>query len=212
MMTGSPPHLVRLGTVYGGWTVPRDLLEPGFRCYCVGAGEDISFEEELISNYQCEVHSFDPTPRAIAHADNQKEIVPALNFHPIGVWSDNERKQFFAPRDPRHVSHSIVNIQDTADSFEADCKTVAAVMDELGHDSIGLLKLDIEGAEHAVIGQMLIDGVRPDVICVEMERPVRFAQFRKTVRDVVKAGYELVADVEFDLTFVRQDVARRLVQ
>ncbi|NJL16280.1 MAG: hypothetical protein HC938_02870 [Nitrospira sp.] len=53
----------KIGTGYGGWFVPTGLLSDQSLCYGVGAGEDISFEVELINRYKCEVHCFDPTPR-----------------------------------------------------------------------------------------------------------------------------------------------------
>ena len=39
-------------------------------------------------------------------------------------------------------------------------------MRELGHDHIDLLKLDIEGAEFAVLEKMTAESVRPKIICV----------------------------------------------
>src|SRR5690606_25746429 len=54
----------KLGTRYGGWYVPSDLLNAQSICYCIGAGEDISFDIELINRFDCHVYTFDPTPRA----------------------------------------------------------------------------------------------------------------------------------------------------
>ncbi|HML19507.1 MAG TPA: hypothetical protein PKD74_02920, partial [Candidatus Dependentiae bacterium] len=39
---------IRLGSKYGGWVIPDKYITETSLCYCVGAGEDISFDLELI--------------------------------------------------------------------------------------------------------------------------------------------------------------------
>ena len=78
----------------------------------------------------------------------------------------NGRFKPFAFKFPRHVSHSIVNLQNTAEWFETDCKRLSAIMREVGLESLDLLKLDIEGAEYEVLGRLLGDNVRISVLCV----------------------------------------------
>src|SRR3546814_9362953 len=53
---------------------------------------------------------------------------------PVGLWSEDATLRFYAPRDPTHVSHSIVNLQETESYFEARCRSIASLMAELGHD------------------------------------------------------------------------------
>ena len=65
--------LVKLGTEYGGWYVPTSLIEKGTICYCVGAGEDISFDIDLIRNFRSEIFVFDPTPRSISHIESLRK-------------------------------------------------------------------------------------------------------------------------------------------
>lgn len=85
---------------------------------------------------------------------------------------ENEgEERFYAPRNPEHVSHSITNLQRTVDYFMGPVKTLGTVMREPGHGHIDLLKLDIEGAEYAVLRQGLASGLRPGIICVELEAP-----------------------------------------
>jgi len=104
------PDLSRLGAVCG-WVVPTSLLRPGTVCYCVGAGGDISFDVALARDLQCEVHTFDPTPRAITHvASLQQKLPPNLAFHPWGVWEHDQRVRFNEPKNPSHVSHSIITM------------------------------------------------------------------------------------------------------
>ena len=41
-----------------------------------------------------------------------------------------------------------MNLQKTAEYFNGDCRTLGTILSYLGHQTLGLLKLDIEGAEY----------------------------------------------------------------
>jgi FkbM family methyltransferase len=191
-MSGHGLRLEKLGSPYGGWTVPIDPIDENWVCYCVGVGEDISFDCALVERFGCSVYAFDPTPRAIAHVEELERRVRAgvampinnkpgthyeispdqldrLHFAPYGVWSENTTQRFFAPKNKAHVSHSIVNLQKTDDYFTAECRTLASLMAEHNHDRIDLLKLDVEGAEYEILEAMLRDGVRPKVLGIEFD-------------------------------------------
>jgi FkbM family methyltransferase len=204
------PHpslgLERIGTPYGGWIVPTALIDGTWLCYCGGAGEDVSFDLGMIERFGCRVFAFDPTPRAIAFAEPIAAKEPRFRFLPVGLWSEDATLRFYAPRDPSHVSHSALNLQGTDTYFEAACRSIPALMEELGHDRLDLVKLDIEGAEHRVLASMLDAGIRPRVICTEIDQPVTPLQLWRTVRRVRRAGYELVALDAWNLTFLRADI------
>ncbi len=112
----------RLGSEYGGWAVPVDLIKREWICYCGGVGED---------------------------------------------------------------------------------SPISALMRELGHSRIDLLKLDIEGAQHEVLRSMLRDGIRPTVVCVEFDQPDTVVRMYRTYRRLRKAGYRLVVRDGWNLTFLR---------
>ena len=71
LITGSKihkiPHLEKIGTNYGGWISPMDLIKKQSTCYCVGVGEDTSFDLGIIRLFGCQVYAFDPMPRAKLH-------------------------------------------------------------------------------------------------------------------------------------------------
>ena len=67
--------LVRLGTDYGGWWVPRDLLGPESVCFCAGVGTDVSFDVALIETFGCTVLGIDPTPLRKRIADILDQLV-----------------------------------------------------------------------------------------------------------------------------------------
>lgn len=195
--------LVRLGSDYGGWVVPIDLLPPGAVCFTGGVGEDTTFDAALVDQ-GCVVHAFDPTPRAIAHVE-ELELGERFRFHPVGFWSEPTELRFFAPRDPTHVSHSIVNLQETDDYFTADVTTVRLAMDRLGYERLDLLKLDIEGAQFAVLAAMRRDGVRPTVLCIEFDQPATVPEMVGEIRALRRYGYDLVARDDWNFTFIAVD-------
>ena len=214
VVLGRPKHqaglgLEKIGSGYGGWIVPTRRMTADWICYDGGVGEDITFDLEVIERFGCTIFAFDPTPRAVAFVAANAADEVRFVFRPVGLWSEDTSLRFFAPRDPSHVSHSAVNLQHTDTFFEAEVRSIPTLMRELGHDRIDLLKLDIEGAEHRVIRSLLDAGVRPIVICLEIDQPVRPWTFWRTVRRIRRAGYDLVAVDHWNLTFIRQDGSTR---
>jgi hypothetical protein len=116
--------------------------------------------------------------------------------------------RFYAPRNHRHVSHSILNLQKTERFFEADCKRIDTIMRELGHSTLSLLKLDIEGAEYAVIESMLNGEIRPRVLAVEFDEihtpkdGGSHDRITKMIRRITRIGYKLVCADGPNYTFV----------
>lgn len=195
---GARVPVTRLGSQYGGWTVPASLLPRQAICYSIGVGEDTTFDRALIERCDARIFAFDPTPRAADHV--AKSRLPAnFTFLPVGVWDTDGTARFYAPADPAHVSHSIVNAQATSAYFDAPCRRLSGLMAANGHDAIDLLKMDIEGAEYRVIDSLIADGVRARVLCVEFHQlhGVDGAGFRLQVQDAIRAlaraGYGVVA-------------------
>jgi len=195
-------HLQKIGSDYGGWIVPSDRVDSSSICYCVGAGEDITFDIGLIEKYGCEIFSFDPTPRAIRHMENIAGAESRYRFFAKGLWSSNCRMRFYAPRNPKHVSHAIVNLQGTSDYFEAECDRLSNIMKSLGHTRLDLLKLDIEGAEWVVLDSILEDRLDVRTLCVDFE-PTLFVAVVSLVLRLRRAGH-ILADIDgWNFTFIR---------
>jgi FkbM family methyltransferase len=202
-LTGQHIHsrqdLVRLGTDYGGWIVPSTLLDRNSVCYCAGAGEDITFDLALAERFGCEVHVFDPTPRAIAHVERVAEGNRLIHFQPVGLWDCEAVLKFYAPANPAHVSHSVLNLQNTDTYFEARCCSLAELMQRNGHDRLDLLKIDIEGAEYRVLQSMLTCRIHPRILCIEFDEAVRpvtrdiRARVKQSIGSLLDVGYTLVA-------------------
>ena len=60
-------ELIKLGSAYGGWSlVSHPSLFNGL-VISAGAGEDISFDVEIVNFFDAKVVLVDPTPRAVDH-------------------------------------------------------------------------------------------------------------------------------------------------
>lgn len=60
--------MIFFGTKYGGFKLPDELdLDENSIVYCVGVGEDVSFDISLSYETKSNIHMFDPTPRSIEH-------------------------------------------------------------------------------------------------------------------------------------------------
>ena len=217
--------LEKLGSpTYGGWIVPTDKLHPDAVCYLAGAGEDISFDVQLVKRFACQVFIFDPTPRAKKHFDEviqsavtgkriqgttgeyydiDADSISTLKFESVGLWKQEETLRFYAPKDPSHVSHSISNLQHTGEYFLAPVNRLSKLMKANEHRQLDILKLDIEGAEFDVIDTILEDEVRIRILCVEFhksdEHPHRI---QKYLTKLEANEFKVIAREELDFTFI----------
>lgn len=226
----------RYGTEYGGWNVPNGYLDENSICYCVGAGEDVSFDIELINNFNCNVITIDPTPRAIKHfndiVNNTKHNIKTKilsgdaqgkcyntnenvdrkwTFLPYGLWIKDTVQKFYVPQNNEHVSHSIVNLQQTNEFFKAKCKTLKTIMKELNHTNIDLLKMDIEGAEHQVIKKIFKDKIYPNILLIEFDQPCEVKKMNKTIDLIVKNGYDYCIVDGWNFAFLKKGVCQAVM-
>ena len=202
-------RIERYGSVYGGWHVPVELIRADWIIYTFGLGEDASFDLALIDKHGCRVQAFDPTPKAIAYAATIQS--PNFIFRPMGAWHCDASIKFHLPARPEYASYSALNIYDSDDYVDAEVRSIRSLAEELGHSKIDLLKLDIEGAEQLVIPNMLADGIKPTVFCVEYDQPYQplslmsWRCFRASLRlngDLLRAGYQLVSKSGWNATYL----------
>jgi len=196
--------LQRLGSRYGGWWVPSFALTPKAIVVSAGVGEDTTFDEELLRR-GCRVVAMDPTPRARQHVEARLEggfLGGSFEFLPVGLWEVDTHLKFYAPADPTHVSHSVVNIQGTSQWFEAEVWSLNRVIEASDLSHIDVLKMDIEGAEVAVLRHMLLSPIRPPTLCVELDAPLPVSRTLGLLRQLRRADYRLAAAEGWNLVFL----------
>lgn len=223
----------KLGTDYGGWIVPDGVLDEKSVCYLAGAGEDISFDVEIVKRFKTDVFIFDPTPKAKNHFDTfvektklgqkfsinnssqhfyifDSQLLPKLHFVNEGIWNVETTLKFYSPENPDHVSHSVKNLQKTQRFFEAKVKPLQSIMQTLGHNKIDLLKIDIEGAEYEVIDSIIENKIKPTVLCIEFHLLEKGKeQILESVKKLERFGLLPVAtDEHFNVTFAAKELLK----
>lgn len=195
-------QLETLGSAYGGWTIPSGLLRSDWVCYCVGVGCDATFDLALRERAACEVHCFDPTPRAINYMTDLDAEGKGLHFHTWGLWTSDTTLRFFAPADKRKTSHSVLDLNGTGEFFEAECLSLNTIMSRLGHQRVDLLKMDIEGAWRPVVEQYAAERVAIPVLCVEFDSPTSIPTVLRAIHQLEQVGYHLAHYAKENFTFI----------
>jgi len=185
---------VHLGSSYGGYKIYLDRLDAGAIVYSVGIGEDISFDLALIERIGCVVHGFDPTPRSIAWVAAQ-QLPASFVMHPWGLADYDGVASFLPPLNSEHVSHTLLQrAGDSRPRIELPVRRIATIMQELGHTRLDVLKIDIEGAEYAVIDDLVASGIRPGQILLEFHHQlpgIELARSEGALDRLNAAGYRI---------------------
>jgi FkbM family methyltransferase len=203
-----------LGSDYGGWSVATTGLGPESVVYSFGVGEDISFDIHLIKAFGMHVNAFDPTPRSAIYVASQS--VPAeFVFHPYGLADQDGTMTFYEPRNRRHVSHSTLSHGEVDESraHQWHVRRLGSIMKELGHQTIDVLKMDIEGGEYAVIDDLCQSSIRPTQILVEFHHHFRSITRRQSltaIRALQEVGYRVfsISATAVEYGFLLPDVSR----
>lgn len=199
------------GNEYCGWSIPAASLRPDSVVIDVGLGEDISFSTSLIDRYQCSVHGFDPTPRAIDYVE--KLAYPKFLLHKFGVASRSGPASFYLPNNELHVSGSLTRSNHTGlHQIDVNLVTLDDVVALIGSERIDLLKLDIEGAEY----ELLLDecfarhAAHIGILCIEFHHrwPSHGAQATdRVVKRLNELGFLCIwvnGTTNEEFTFVRR--------
>lgn len=194
--------LVHLGSDWAGYEVPDALPRDDWICYSGGVGEDASFDLELIQRYGCSVYAFDPTPRGCEAGLDASRREANFHFLPYGLWSEDARLKFYAPHDPSHDAYSIPNLQNSSSYVVGECRSLPSLMTELGHDRIDLLKLDIEGAEYAVLDSLREEGISVKVLLIVFHKPSSVRDMIRAAKRLQVAGYKPLHVEKTKVTFL----------
>ena len=183
-----------MGSSYGGYAVCTDGLDPSSIVYSVGIGEDISFDLALIERIGCTVFGFDPTPKSIAWVRSQ-QLPKSFVMHPWGLADYDGVASFLPPANSAHVSHTLLErSSDDRARIELPVRRLITLMRELGHERIDVLKMDIEGAEYAVIDDLCASDVRPRQLLLEFHHQlpgIELAKSEAALDRLNAAGYRI---------------------
>jgi FkbM family methyltransferase len=197
---------VRLGDPGGRWSVVPGALGAG-TVYAFGVGTDISFERDLIARYDVTVHAFDPTPIALEWAAS-RPLPERFVLHPYGVADFDGHATFTGPRKRKFASFSLVRSEGVGPAVQAPVHRLSTLAAMLHLPQPDVVKMDIEGAEYAVLPDMLSSGFSPSQILVEFHhrwREVGARRTREALALLARHGYRIaeVSDNGMEYVFVK---------
>ena len=141
------------------WLYDDTSLHSSAVVYSFGLGEDISWEESLISDYQVDVFGFDPTPKSEVFVNKRATAVPALqskfHFTKVGLSNSKEVKHFTLPKEEEYVSMREGDVKGGGAVIDVPVDTLDSFMKANGHTFIDLIKMDIESSEYNVLNALL---------------------------------------------------------
>lgn len=192
------------GTEYGGFFVVPKLLKPFEKALCVGVGEDISFDTQLIGLHGLSVVAIDPTLKAKRYVEN---ISPKnyQYFQSALVHESFQGKsvKMYENKNPEWVSESLVSSHNSVSQnfYEASVLKLSDFKDE----QFSLIKLDVEGAEYSIIDEW--NDWKAQTLCVEFHHhctDYKESDTERCLRKLHDIGYKQILTKNYkEVTFVK---------
>jgi FkbM family methyltransferase len=202
--------LACLGTDYGHWIVPVDLVEDGAVCYCVGTGADISFEIALVGLRRVEVRSFEAVANLAKYARNLAEGHPSIGVHHTALALADGPVRMQVSHVAASQSVSAAGLYDGDNYVEVPGRTLESLMAQHGDERVDILKVDIEGLEYELVPPLDLAALGVKVFCLQVHHNGGVAGAKALVARLAQRGYDLVACYPtVKLTFVRRDLLQR---
>jgi FkbM family methyltransferase len=199
--------LVELGSAYGGWIIPGELVGPSWICYTVGAGGDVSFDLDLIRRYGVTVRAFEAVAGYVEDAIEAAGDEPALSVHQAAITTTDGPLRMQVTHDPGSRSVSSSGLYKSREYVELPGRTLPSLMREMGDDHIDLLKLDIEGSEYDVLPKLDLPALGVKVFSVQLHHTGSVRSARELIGQLAASGYEPVAcRPVVKITFVQRDL------
>jgi len=192
-----------LGTAGERWTiVDNGIMQT---VYSGGVGQDISFELDLVKNFNSNVYLFDPYPTGKLTIE-KFAYIKNFKFSDYGLSKNDGYQKFYTPRDMLEGSFTIDPSAGDVEFTHFEVRRLSTLAKADNHFSIDLVKLDIEGSEYGVIEDILDSDVVVRQICVEFHHFFKNGSRLKTLLLIFRLyfnGYIIVHKTGSDYTFFK---------
>jgi FkbM family methyltransferase len=183
-----------LGSAYGEWDLVTKTIDSNSIVYSFGIGFNASFDTDLIDRFNLVIHAFDPTPESIRWVKKQGF---SNNFimHEYGIAGHDGNVLLYPLENPKAIQKTILPRPSTRErAITVQVKKLSSIMNELGHNRIDVLKMDITGAEYNVIDNIEKSGIRPHQILIKFHHRfpgVGIRKSREAINKIRAMGYHL---------------------
>ncbi|MDA0765593.1 MAG: FkbM family methyltransferase [Verrucomicrobia bacterium] len=176
---------------WDGWPIPSEGLTEDSLVYSFGIGNDIAWDLEMMERFNLQLHGFDPTPESIAWIKTQ-DLPKNFQFHDVGLSSEDGHLSVYPPKKPGRFNFTQEKLnyvtEDGHKPIKIPVKRLRSIMNELGHEMIDVLKIDIEGSEFEAIPDIFESKCRFDYLLVEIHYHFPQRSF--------EAGVDLIKRIE----------------
>lgn len=196
------------------WRYVADGLDQNAVVYSLGVGDSIDFDLDVIRRFGLTVHAFDPTP----YAENwvrQQPVPGSFIFHPWAAASEDGSLRLYRRVNTRGRSSAVMwtadrDAGDPNDFIDSPAYTLQSIMDRLGHDSVDLVKMDVEGAEFEILDGLADTIVLPRQLLVEFHHRFPGIGKQRTADAIARLreyGYRIFAISETgrEVSFLLED-------
>ena len=216
--------LTRLGTDYGGWFIPENILHAIDKKRVLvsgGLGHDVSFDKILLEN-GFQIIGLDPLAECCDFA--RKELGDSKSVFVIekGLWTNSGNIDFFPPKNKTHDSWSITNTQSALPQEGTTFKVISLEdlikeFPSIGNSDFSMLKLDIEGAESEIMKKLFTSDYKFDFIGIELDflSLIPFLAIKRRLRAIFTArqnmkifkgaGYTFVLKENFNFFWIKEN-------
>lgn len=201
------PGVVDVGSAYGAWMIPVDLVTGAWTCWSIGAGGDITFDLALLDR-GARVRSFEPAPEYVEYVRGIAGDRERFTVQQVAIAAEDGpiRLQVTAHEGSRSVSSAGLYDAGTS-SVEVPGRTIPSLQAELGDARIDLLKVDVEGAEYDLVPDLDLRALGVAVFSLQVHHNGSVADALALIAAIEAQGYALVAcRPVVKLTFVREDL------
>lgn len=215
-----PRGYIRLGTRYGGWWIDVNLIGANALLIDAGLGEDISFPTAFLARFAgSQVIGIEPNPRSLAYYQAHPQI--GMEIREQAFWTHAgetltfhlPRPQDTLPKGADGVSGSLVGTHEYVvggETLTVLTTDLATLLSQAGRSECDVLKLDIEGAEYAVLHQLCASGDirRARQVLIEFHHRVthhRLEETQAATETLCRCGFRLVHTEGRNYIFHRKD-------
>lgn len=215
--------LRRFGSNYGGWWIPVFWLNSDKEAFMVsaGLGFDTSFDKSLLEA-GFSVIGLDPLTECCDVALLNLSSFQNVKILNKGISTFSGSQQFYEPRIKGHDSWSTINAQEVQDPRIARYEVISLAdllvqNPQILASKLRYLKMDIEGAELAILQESFAEVTKFNFVGIEMDflSLIPFLAFRKRIcrirlaRNIHSAfkssGYSFIHNENFNFFWIKNE-------
>jgi FkbM family methyltransferase len=153
-LSPTPTSLVEWRGVEGDKTLRLDYDLSADAVVLDVGGYEGQWASDIVARYGCRIHVFEPVRQYAIQIERRFERNPLVMVHPFGLCSRDERTHVSLAGDSTsHVRNR------PGEDVVIELRSADAVFAELGLVHVDLMKLNIEGAEYALLDSLIKTGL-----------------------------------------------------